>query len=577
MIPTIVEKDSQLPKLIGADIELANFILGASCPDGTFREASRAVLAEIEGLPSDVSSRTGWSPCVTQSGFRGHHGNLGYYADQERGVCDGGFRLDTQDWGRKFLSSNSGCAYIDLDHLELCVPETLSAYSHVACWHAMLRIARRALRAANQNQPPGRRIQVHVNNSDGMGNSYGSHVNFLITRRAWDNIFERKLHLLLWLASYQVSSIIFTGGGKVGSEDDEAETTFQLSQRADFYKTLVGPRTTFDRPLVNSRDEALCGSGHNFKDPDRGVLQEMARLHVIFFDNTLCHVSTLLKVGVMQILLAQIEAERIKPNLILDDPVHAVKSWSRDPTLKTRARLTSGEELTAVELQFLFLEEARKFVEQGHCDGIVPHASDILSLWEDTLLKLQARDFAGLAGRLDWVLKWRILNRAMQQQEDLRWGNPKIKHLDHLYSSLDEEEGLYWAYEKSGALERLATDAQVDWFTENPPEDSRAWTRAMLLRAANPGVVDDVGWDFIRFKFRDGYWFRCRRIDLANPLAYTKALAEPVFKHAAQLDELIDALGELGSMDVCEPVQVQGKNAKPVVQRGDYNEFPGTI
>ena len=99
----------------------------------------------------------------------------------------------------------------------------------------------------------------------------------------------------------------------------------------------------------------------------------------------------------------------------------------------------------------------------------------------------------------------------------------------------------------------------------------------MLLRAANPGVVDDVGWDFIRFKFRDGYWFRCRRIDLANPLAYTKALAEPVFKHAAQLDELIDALGELGSMDVCEPVQVQGKNAKPVVQRGDYNEFPGTI
>ena len=28
-------------------------------------------------------------------------------------------------------------------------------------------------------------------NSDGYGHSYGSHLNFLVTRRAWDDLFNR--------------------------------------------------------------------------------------------------------------------------------------------------------------------------------------------------------------------------------------------------------------------------------------------------------------------------------------------------------------------------------------------------
>src|SRR5207245_816604 len=105
----------------------------------------------------------------------------------------------------------------------------------------------------------GQRIHVLVNNSDGRGNAYGSHLNFLVTRRAWDNIFERKLHHMLYLASFQVSSIVYTGQGKVGSENGMPAVAFQLSQRADFFETLTGMQTTHERPIVNSRDEALCG------------------------------------------------------------------------------------------------------------------------------------------------------------------------------------------------------------------------------------------------------------------------------------------------------------------------------
>ena len=125
----------------------------------------------------------------------------------------------------------------------VCIPEVLSAYDHVAAWHAMLRVARDALDAANARQPPDARIQVLVNNSDGSSNSYGSHLNFLLTRQAWDDMFRRKLHQLLYLAAYQASSIVFTGQGKVGAENGAPRVRYQLSQRADFLERLVGTQT----------------------------------------------------------------------------------------------------------------------------------------------------------------------------------------------------------------------------------------------------------------------------------------------------------------------------------------------
>lgn len=64
-----------------------------------------------------------------------------------------------------------GCVYIDLQHLEVCLPEVRGAHDFVAAWHAMLRIGREAMEAANARLPEGCRIEVPVNNSDGLGSS----------------------------------------------------------------------------------------------------------------------------------------------------------------------------------------------------------------------------------------------------------------------------------------------------------------------------------------------------------------------------------------------------------------------
>jgi proteasome accessory factor A len=514
---------SRVPKLCGADIELGNFIDGHPYVTRTGYEASRAVLREIDGITSRAPSAYAYG---------------GAYG---RGSVD-----HSQDWGRKFLATNGGCVYIDLDHLELAVPEVLSAFDHTAACHAMFRIAQRASVRAGEKLPPGQRIYLIVNNSDGRSHSYGSHVNFLITRQAWEGIFNRKLHHQLFLAAAQVSSIVFTGAGKVGAENHAPAVDFQLSQRADFYETLTGEQTTFHRPIVNARDESLCGA------PGRSRDRALARLHCIFFDGTMSHVANTTKVGMMQILLAQIEADAVEPDLhvLLDDPVDAVRRWSHDPTLRARARMVSGAALTAVEVQLRVFEQARRFCDAGGCDGIVPRADEILELWGGTLDRLKAYADGDesilevLAPRIDWALKYRVLRYALAQEPALTWGAPEIRHLDLLYGCLDPEEGLYLGCEAEGMVERLVEDAAIEHLVAEPPEDTRAWARAQILRRAGPGEIASVNWDAVAFAFSEDGWGRAgRALEMHDPLAFTRAEIEPLLGAGVSLVRAVEVLG----------------------------------
>lgn len=540
--PTPDSTASALPTVCGADIELCNWIAGLEQGSGTGCQASRALLAEIRGLPL---RQNGYYACGY--GGNGCYGKGSSSLSTAHGAGEnsrtriyGSTNLpayNPQDVSRRFLCSNGGSAYIDLDHVELCLPEVRSAFDHVAAWHAMLRIMRTALYDANQAQPANQRIQVLVNNSDGLGNSYGSHLNFLIRRRTFNNLFYRRAHYLQFLASFQVSSILLTGQGKVGSENGRPSAPYQISQRADFCATLQGVQTTYDRPIVNSRDEPLCGR-RGFDDPSAP-----ARLHVIFFDSALAHGSALFRVGPMQLMLTLIELGLVNSRLILDDPLEALLCYSHDPTLKSRAELISGERLTALELQSAYLEEVKRYAARGVFEGIVPRTAEIIALWEDTVGKLAKGEWDAVARRLDWVMKLMAIERAMEQRPELGWGSPEIKVIDHLYSSLDND-GLYWAYEASGFAEQLVTPERIVHFTANPPADTRAWTRAMLLRRATPESVVSVDWDAITFKLHGRYnWPSYRTLDLTDPLGGTQAEAQPIFEKSVDFEDLLDALG----------------------------------
>lgn len=487
-----------VPKIVGADVELGNFILGVSLEAGTGKTASRMLLAAIDGIESGVT-----------------------------------VAAEALDWGRKYLPATGGCAYLDSDHLEIALAETFSAYDHVAYWRAMLSLVRGAVRRVNAHLPEDCRLYALANCSDGLGSSYGSHLNVLLTRDCWNEIMGTRPHYLAYLAAFQISSIVFTGQGKVGSECGRPHADFQLSQRADYMRTLASVDTMVNRGVINTRDEPLC-AGH----------PELARLHVIFFDSTLNQASTLLRVGTMQMIVAMLEAREVDARLALDDPLDALGVWSRDPTLASRSRLVGGSSRTAVELQFEFLAAARRFHDQGRFEGIVPAADTLLTLWEDTLIKLGSRDFDALSRRLDWAAKYRLLQSVLDRRQDLDWHSPAVKQLDQLYASIDDMDGPFWALESDGHAERVIPDETIELARSEPPPDTRAWTRAHVLRLAGAERVERVDWDRVHVRTRTPHSRLpgTRVVHLPLPYGSTRADNERFFSGAASLEWVVEAL-----------------------------------
>jgi proteasome accessory factor A len=498
-----------IPKLTGADIELGNFIEGTDDPAHSARDASRLLLAEIRAANGAASE-------------------LDETDETDRR------QPDPQDHDRTFLAGNGGCAYIDLDHLELCIPEVLSAWDHVAWWHAMLRLAGAAQHAINARDS-ARKVRVLANNADGMV-SYGAHLNVMVSRQAWENVALRKPHYTAWLAAFQASSLPITGQGCVGSANGAPPVSYQLSQRADWFETVTGIQTTYLRPLVNTRDEPLCGRWWERRQPS-------ARLHSIFFDTTLCEVATLLRVGMMQIALAMVEAGEVDLTLALEDPLRAVRRWSHDPLMQVAEDLVAGGRVTVLELQRRFLEQAARFVASGATDGLVERAGEIVALWDDTLTRLERGDWTALARRLDWVLKLSCLERAFAMSPQLHWGSPEARYIDQLYASVDHEDGLYWNFADRGLVERVVSDDAIRHATSQPPGNTRAWGRVALQRLAGPALAA-VDWDFVRVRLSDpvlpvaGSW----RVDLANPLDFTRATHGDLLA-TDDIDQVLYALG----------------------------------
>jgi proteasome accessory factor A len=234
-----------------------------------------------------------------------------------------------------------------------------------------------------------------------------------------------------------------------------------------------------------------------------------------------------------------IEAGEIRPDLALEDPIEAAVRFSHDLGLSARAALVSGRMLSSLELQRMFFAHAARVADRGVFDGIVPEWEEILRLWGTTLDLLEAGDLDALARRLDWALKLKILLQALGTYPRLDWTSAEIKHLDQAYSSLDPAQGLYWNYEREGLVERVVPQERVEWFMEHPPEDTRAWTRAMLLRRAGAEAVNDVDWDFVRARAGGRLW----TVKLDDPYAGKSPATAAGVADGGDLEDVLVLLG----------------------------------
>ena len=246
--------------------------------------------------------------------------------------------------------TNGARFYVDHAHPEYSTPECLTPLECLVHDKAGEEVLRRAMKAAALRIPDQPAPIVYKNNSDGKGNSYGCHENYMMDRAVpFAKVIEG-------VVPHFVSRTIFTGSGKVGVETPalDADTVhFQISQRAEFFEEIVGLETTLKRPIVNTRDEPHA-------DPSR-----FRRLHVIVGDANLSEIATLLKVGTTAIVLAMIEDDAGPTrSLTLADPVRALHQVSADLTLARPLSLTDGSSATALEMQWELFGAARKYAEE---------------------------------------------------------------------------------------------------------------------------------------------------------------------------------------------------------------------
>src|SRR5918999_4025631 len=237
---------------------------------------------------------------------------------------------------------NAARYYVDHAHPEYSTPKCSTPRDAVIWDKAGERILEASIDAAQAILPDHEPVSIFKNNSDGKGNSYGCHENYLVTRRTPFPMLVR--HLIPFFVSRQV----FTGAGKVGIENGGEEVDYQISQRSDFFEVEVGLETTFKRPIINTRDEPHA-------DPER-----YRRLHVIVGDSNMSEMATLLKVGTTAIVLQMIEDEFVSDDFSLLEPVRAVRQVSHDPSCRGTIELADGRRISALELQWEYLRLAKK-------------------------------------------------------------------------------------------------------------------------------------------------------------------------------------------------------------------------
>ena len=412
--------------------------------------------------------------------------------------------------------TNGARLYVDHAHPEYSTPECTTPLEAALHDKAGEIVMERAADSARTALAPEERLFIHKNNSDGKGNSYGAHENYLVARSLPFGDLVRNL------TPFFVSRQIVTGSGKVGSENGRPTVDFQIAQRSDFFEEEVGLETTLKRPIINTRDEPHA-------DPAK-----YRRLHVIIGDANLSETQNFLKLATTRLVLEAIEAGTIGDPVILEDPVESVWRVSHDPTLSATMRRGDGSSITALGLQWHYLETISKHAEM---EGVSESDQQAISEWE-RVLELLESDPRSAADRLDWAAKLDLLEQ-FRQRDGLGWGDPKLRLVDLQYHDVDRSKGLYHRLVAAGRMRRLFTDDEIADAATTPPEATRAFFRGRCVEKFG-GAIVAANWDSLIFDIGQD---TLKRVPMMEPRRGGRAMVADLIDRSDTAADLIHALG----------------------------------
>ena len=386
-------------------------------------------------------------------------------------------------WGRSsnvFLE-NGARLYLDVgSHPEYATPECDSLYDVVTHDKAGERILEGLLRSAEQRlDEEGIRGTIYLfkNNTDSAGNSYGCHENYLVGRQG---DFQRLIDTLI---PFFVTRQVFTGAGKL--LQTARGTVYCLAQRAEHIWEGISSATTRSRPIINTRDEPHADA------------ELYRRLHVIAGDSNMSEYVMYVKIGTTAALLQMLEDDVVFRDLTLENPIRAIREISHDISCRRRVRLANGRELSALDVQWEYLERAMRY---SRTSGFPPEVDRAVGMWEHLLTGLE-KDPMSLHREVDWVAKYKLIE-AYQERDSLPLSSPKLALIDLAYHDVSRDRGLYHILDRSGRMERVVTEEAIVRAMSEPPVTTRARLRGQFIRAAKARKRDFTV-DWVHLKLND--------------------------------------------------------------------------
>ena len=374
--------------------------------------------------------------------------------------------------------SNGARFYNDHTHPEYSTPECSSLFSLVAHDVAGEKVVAESTKIRNQ-ELGDKSVQIFKNNTDYSGHSYGTHDNYLIPRKI------PFYHIVKGLVPFLVTRQLYAGAGKVGSENSNSNgyKGLQLAQRSDFIEKVLSIETMTQRPIINTRDEP------------HAIRNKYRRLHLIMGDANMSAYATALKVGSTRLVLNLIASGGILPDIELENPVEDVQKVTLDKNRNAKLKKTSGDSITALEIQEIYLEAIEQNFSNQNKEW-----SWVIQEWEKTL-----NDFKHspekLSNRIDWAIKEKLFLEFMES-ENFSWDDPMLQSLDLEYHNLDPDRGLYRGLEQENHVYSLLTEEEINCAIEFPPAGTRAKIRGDAVNKESE-KIKSIHWTGIEFKNGD--------------------------------------------------------------------------
>lgn len=471
-----------------------------------------------------------------------------------------------------FVLPNGGRFYVDHAHPEYSTPECLGPWAGMIADHLADKVALRAL--SSSTYP----MALYRNNTDGKGASYGHHENYLLSRSVDFSALTQ------CLIPFFLTRIIVCGAGRVGWGQTGTETTseagFQISARADYLESVLGLQTTFNRPIINTRDEPHADA------------QLWRRLHVIVGDANRYPAATFLKLGITSLLLSLAEAayqpehslemaniwQELGGLNFVDNPVRIAQEISRDLFFQKKYRLGNGKTLTALEIQKCFyqlckrgikqlLDEKNPLVFAKHGSSLSPpeelidstaeelinagtdwETAVVMSVWKKILDSLSQREKSSahdyLLGHCEWYGKYYLAEETRKRYQsdwrdirlqalDLQWSkilSPAVSSLPvSLRKSVHQQDSLTGDITGDYELEDIDyLGTRAYWRGKIVQEYSRGHDAAFELKTP---VLKRASWTSLIFELSPGEEIRADLGDLELEADYGTKVEKILDKH----------------------------------------------